>query len=512
VTISPYRVQQTSSTTGTSSAYSLTVASTQFRNFRDAYLNGQNVPYVASDNTANYEIGMGTLVIGSPDTIIRDTIIASSNGGLAVNWSPGNRSIFAFGLDDSTYVSHALINYAIELGDWGTTFTYTAVSPVTLTLPVLAEVPLGWSITVKNSGEDLFLISPHGTDQIENLGGGTEWVCPYGASCTFTTDLTVWRQINRSDAIGGSIPITLFTTGVSPTVQNWGTTYVFTGSSPGTVTLPSLADIPLGYNIGFRNSGSFIVQFVPNGTDQIENFGASNTWSSPPAGGTEIASDGTVWRLINTKNAPGGSTFPILFTSTTNVHNANWGNTFIYTGSSSSVLLNLPALSGVPNGWQIAIKNSGTASISVTPNGADEIEAFGASNPWIAIPGACATFTTDGVIWRQTEISYPLAHSVRIFTGTGAVTATIADDILVIDKMTPVGTTITIPTAPPTGYTLTIVDGAGNANTYNLTVSAASNINGSTTYVMNANYQSTTFVFNGTQYNIIGEYYSGFGH
>jgi hypothetical protein len=46
------------------------------------------------------------------------------------------------------------------------------------------------------------------------------------------------------------------------------------------------------------------------------------------------------------------------------------------------------------------------------------------------------------------------------------------------------------------------MDGKGDAATNNITITpSGKNVNGSATFVMNVNFQSTVFVFNGTQWN-----------
>jgi len=54
------------------------------------------VPYCATDNSSGYEIGLGTLTTGSPDTLSRDDILISSNANAAVNWASGTKQIFAW--------------------------------------------------------------------------------------------------------------------------------------------------------------------------------------------------------------------------------------------------------------------------------------------------------------------------------------------------------------------------------------------------------------------------------
>lgn len=61
--------------------------------FADAFADGAEVLYsVYSED--GFEIGLGTLTHGSPDTLSRDTVLASSNSGAAVVWGAGTRNCF----------------------------------------------------------------------------------------------------------------------------------------------------------------------------------------------------------------------------------------------------------------------------------------------------------------------------------------------------------------------------------------------------------------------------------
>jgi hypothetical protein len=83
------RIRETSQTTGTGD-YSLLGAATGFQAF--SVLGANNLtPYFATDDI-NYEVGIGTVLTG-PARLSRTTILASSNGGAAVNWGAGTRDI-----------------------------------------------------------------------------------------------------------------------------------------------------------------------------------------------------------------------------------------------------------------------------------------------------------------------------------------------------------------------------------------------------------------------------------
>jgi hypothetical protein len=88
------RVKETSTTTGTGT-FDLAGAETGFESFVSGVGNS-NITYyaISNDGTTEFEVGIGTVTSGSPDTLSRDTIISSSNSDAAVNFSAGTKTVF----------------------------------------------------------------------------------------------------------------------------------------------------------------------------------------------------------------------------------------------------------------------------------------------------------------------------------------------------------------------------------------------------------------------------------
>lgn len=86
------RVLETTTITGTGS-YVLAGAAVGHETFLDVIGAASLVGYVCVDATG-YEVGYGTLSAG-PATLTRDAILASSNGGSAVNWGAGDKYIYS---------------------------------------------------------------------------------------------------------------------------------------------------------------------------------------------------------------------------------------------------------------------------------------------------------------------------------------------------------------------------------------------------------------------------------
>jgi hypothetical protein len=84
------RVQETTNTTGTGTI-TLAGAVSGFQSF-SAIGNG-NTTYYAIVLGSEWEVGLGTYT-SSGTTLSRDTILESSNGGTAVNFSAGTKNVF----------------------------------------------------------------------------------------------------------------------------------------------------------------------------------------------------------------------------------------------------------------------------------------------------------------------------------------------------------------------------------------------------------------------------------
>jgi hypothetical protein len=84
------RVQETSTTTGTGTI-TLAGAVTGFQSF--SVIGNANTTYYAIVGSAEWEVGLGTYT-SSGTTLSRDTILESSNGGTAVNFSAGTKNVF----------------------------------------------------------------------------------------------------------------------------------------------------------------------------------------------------------------------------------------------------------------------------------------------------------------------------------------------------------------------------------------------------------------------------------
>ena len=94
--------------------------------------------------------------------------------------------------------------------------------------------------------------------------------------------------------------------------------------------------------------------------------------------------------------------------------------------------------------------------------------------------------------------------TTRVVTASGAITMLSSDSIIIVNMGTPSAVTVNLIANPVTNQQITIKDGAGNASTYNITITPNSgNIDGASSLVLNNNYASVDLVYNGTQWNVV---------
>jgi hypothetical protein len=128
------RVQETTLTTGTSD-YALFGAVTGFQSFGAVMANGDTTYYAVTDGT-NWEVGLGTYSTTGP-TMVRTTILSSSNSGNAVNWPAGTKEIFlSYAASKSSYLdaSGALLvaDKIVHTGDTDTAIRFPAANTMSV--------------------------------------------------------------------------------------------------------------------------------------------------------------------------------------------------------------------------------------------------------------------------------------------------------------------------------------------------------------------------------------------
>ena len=193
---------QTTTTVGTGTL-TLIAPAANHRSFQAAAGNTSIVVCYRIDYSGGHEWGVGTFDGGSPGTLSRTTIIASSNGGSAVSlpagtatvflcWMPGARGRFTGTGSDSITVAYT-----------GGVYVWTGSSDGTATLAAVAGFPEG--------GEEILFIN-RGTAVLTLDGNGSETI---NGVATLKLGPGGWAAISRRgsawDARGKSSLTTVFT-------------------------------------------------------------------------------------------------------------------------------------------------------------------------------------------------------------------------------------------------------------------------------------------------------------
>jgi hypothetical protein len=195
--IPAYRAKQSANTTGTGTLV-LNAAEENARSFNAAFgASSRRILYMIQFATG-YEFGLGDFDGGSPGSLTRATVLASSNANALVTLPGGTKDVFAVFDPAAREVLNISSTTTLALADLGNAVVFTGASAATLSLPAVTTAPLGAGWMVNNSGTAALTIDPSGS---ELVSGAATLVLQPGQSSILTRVLGAWNA-----AISGYIP------------------------------------------------------------------------------------------------------------------------------------------------------------------------------------------------------------------------------------------------------------------------------------------------------------------
>jgi len=285
------RVRETTVTTGTGTI-DLGGAVTNFETFTANLSNGDTTYYAIVDNTNNaFEVGLGTFATGSPNTLARTSIIASSNSNSAVTLGSGTKDVFITIPASKLVVEDGSNNVAIGGTVTATAFSgsgasLTGVDVVNDTSPQLGgNLDVNGNDIVTTSNADLEL-APNGTGKVvvkgnsnqgaiklnceANSHGQTIIAAPHSESANNTLTLPSTGGDARLVSATSTATLTNKTL-TSPVIET------ITGS---TITLDSAGDITLdagGADVTLKDDGTTFGSLTNSSGELVIKSGSTPT-------------------------------------------------------------------------------------------------------------------------------------------------------------------------------------------------------------------------------------------
>jgi hypothetical protein len=194
------RVQVTSTTTGTGT-FTLGSAVSGFQDF--SVIGNANTTYYAivGQGTTEWEVGLGTYT-SSGTTLSRDTILESSNGGTAVNFSAGTKNVFVtYPAEKGVYLDAS--GNSIGLGTPASA-TLTNATGLPLATGVTGTLPIangGTNLTTYTQGDIVYASATNTLGKLADVATGNALLSG-GVSAD-----PAWGKVGLTTHVSDTLPV-----------------------------------------------------------------------------------------------------------------------------------------------------------------------------------------------------------------------------------------------------------------------------------------------------------------
>lgn len=471
--------------------------------------------------TGNYWLDVGIQLTNLLAGVFNDSIgtysIVTPERTYSAEFSPlGLFTANAMVSDTGTISQGFFVNLTV-----GDVVTFTVMTNLNLTNGV-KDIGVGGSLNPAVTFISGFIVSGGG-------GGGVVSVSA-GNNIVFTGGDPVHNPIiNVTPTI--SLPTTTvgFTAGAlqiggNTVVQTYGTENTFLGPIAGNTTL-TVADATGSTGVGYASLvslstgnintalGSFSSRNITTGNGNLSAGSSSLSTLSTGSNNVALGADALIAATTSSNTVAVGSSAGSFVTSGSN-------NIFLGTSSgshisstNSNIIIGNTGTIGDENTIRIGTDGSGAGQQNLTYIAGINGINVGSVASVVSISGDQLGTTT---ITAGTGVTVtPGVNTITIAaSGTSTLTYTAVsttpyvvlatDDFLGVNSSS-ASITIKLPNAPVTGRVYIIKDSTGSAATHNITVTTVGgtdDIDGATSYVINANYEAISVLFDGTNWEV----------